>query len=81
MATKIPTTITQLRKAAPGWKIEYGTMGVYTHGKRIMAHKINCFKKVSWRGAFFAVPMVNIRLTNKAAAVAMAYAAMEARDA
>ena len=81
MSKPIPTTITQLRKAAPGWKIEYGTMGVYTDGKRIMAHKINCFKKVSWRGAFFAVPMVNIRLTNKAAAVAMAYAAMEARDA
>ena len=84
MAKPIPTTITQLRKAMPRWRIEYHTNFVYPYGPRMTSHHIRCEKKVSWTGAFFAVPLVTVRLTNKAAAVEAAYAAMktmEVRDA
>lgn len=77
----IPTTITQLRKAMPGWNIEYHTNFVYTFGSQKTSHHVQCYRKVSWQGALFTVPMVKIRLTNKDTAVAAAYAAMKTMEA
>jgi len=78
--SKVPTTITQLRKAAPGWKVEYHTNFVHPHGPRKTSHHIRCEEKVSWLGAVLGVPMVTIRLTNKATAVEAAYAAMKTME-
>ena len=84
MAKPIPTTITQLRKVVPGWRLRYRTHWVVcSEEKRTTAHRIDCWPE-NMSGDFWGTPLVVARKTNKAAAVKAAYAAMktmEVRDA